>query len=88
MSDDGKLPFSSPASARRRAAFVTAWVLAIVFGSVASAPAAAQVTLQVVATDGLPGFHRADLAGYLAQHMAETRLADWRFEPANGNGLA
>jgi hypothetical protein len=74
--------------ARRLVALAGWWALATAFGPVASAPAAAQVTLQVEATDGLPGFHRADLSRYLAQHMAETRLADWRFEPAEGSGLA
>jgi hypothetical protein len=88
MSDDRKSPAPSPASARRRVALVAWWALAAAFGAFASPRAAAQVTLQVEATDGLPGFHRADLSRYLAQHMAETRLEDWRFEPAQGGGLA
>jgi len=71
-----------------RAALVAALALNVAFMPFASPRAAAQVTLQVEAIDGLPGFHRADLSLYLAQHMAETRLADWRFEPAEGNGLA
>jgi hypothetical protein len=44
--------------------------------------------LQVGAANGLPGFHRADLSRYLAARMAETRLPDWRFEPAADNGSA
>jgi hypothetical protein len=88
MSDDGKSSVSFPAWARRRAALVVWWAFVAAFGPFASGPAAAQVTLQVEATDGLPGFHRADLSRYLAQHMAETGLNDWRFEPAEGNGLA
>jgi|GEM_PF-1626030 len=88
MSDDRKSLLSFHALVRRRVVLVAWWALAIAFGPVALAPAAAQVTLQVEATDGLPGFHRADLSRYLAQHMAETRLADWRFEPTTGNGAA
>ena len=71
-----------------RAALVAALASNVAFMPFASPRAAAQVTLQVEATDGLPGFHRADLSRYLAQHMADTRLADWRFEPAEGDGRA
>jgi hypothetical protein len=39
------------------------------------------MTLQVEASDGLPGFHRADLQRYLALHMAEARLGEWLFVP-------
>lgn len=49
--------------------------------------AAASITLKVEASDGLPGFNRADLSLYLASHMAEARFADWRFEAAK-NGPA
>jgi hypothetical protein len=48
--------------------------------------ATASVTLKVEAADTLPGFHLADLSRYLALHMAEARLADWRFEPAADKG--
>ena len=54
----------------------------------ASAIAAAATTLQVEASTGLPGFHRDDLQRYLALHMAEARLGEWRFEPAADNGSA
>ena len=47
----------------------------------APAVAAAPLTLQVEASDTLPGFHIGDLPRYLALHMAEARLEDWRFEP-------
>jgi hypothetical protein len=43
--------------------------------------AAAPLTLQVEVSDTLPGFHIGDLPRYLALHMAEARLEDWRFEP-------
>src|SRR3954452_19999047 len=52
----------------------------------APAVAAAQLTLQVETSDVLPGFHLGDLPRYLALHMAEARLADWRFEPAADKG--
>jgi hypothetical protein len=50
------------------------------------AVAAAPLTLQVEAADTLPGFHLGDLPRYLALHMADARLADWRFEPAADKG--
>jgi hypothetical protein len=42
----------------------------------APAVAAAPLTLQVEASDTLPGFHLGDLPRYLALHMAEARLSD------------
>jgi len=63
-------------------AFVTALAL------FASAPAAAQATLEVQATRGLPGLHHSALARFVAVHMAEAGLADWRFEAATGDGVA
>jgi len=48
----------------------------------ASAVPAAAMTLEVEASTTPPGFHRGDLLRYLVRHMAETKLADWRFEPA------
>ena len=71
-----------------RAAWVARLVLAATIVPFASALAAAATTLQVEAANGLPGFHRADLSRYLAVHMAETRLPDWRFEPAEGDSSA
>ena len=55
-----------------------ALVAALVPGTSA---AAAQTTLQVEASSGLPGFHRGELQRYLVLHMAEAGLGDWRFEP-------
>jgi hypothetical protein len=72
----------------RRAALVAQLVLAVTLFPVAPAPAASPLTLQVEATDTLPGFHLGDLPRYLALHMAEARLADWRFEPAADRGSA
>jgi hypothetical protein len=78
----------SPHLRFRRAAWVARSVLAAVLVPFASAVAAAAMMLQVEAANGLPGFHRADLSRYLAARMAETRLPDWRFEPAADNGSA
>src|SRR6516164_3534688 len=50
--------------------------------------AAAAMTLEVEASNGLPGFHRDELQRYLALHMAEKGLGEWRFEPAAENGSA
>lgn len=71
-----------------RAAWVARLVLAVTIMPFASVIASAAMTLQVEATDGLPGFHRADLQRYLALHMAEAGLGEWRFEPAADNGVA
>jgi hypothetical protein len=54
----------------------------------APAPAAAQVTLQVETSHGLPGLHHSALSRFLAAHMVEAGLAGWRFESAAGNGVA
>jgi len=50
--------------------------------------AAAAMTLEVEASNGLPGFHRDELQRYLALHMAEEGLGEWRFEPATVGGTA
>ena len=55
--------------------------LVVTFGSFSSSCVAAPITLKVEASDGLPGFNRADLSRYLALHMGGARLADWHFEP-------
>jgi hypothetical protein len=57
-------------------------VLAAALVPIASVVPAAAMTLQVEASDGLPGFHRVDLQRYLALHMAEAGLGEWLFEPA------
>jgi len=71
-----------------RAALVAQWALAAALSLFAPANAAAPLILQVVTSDTLPGFHVGDLPRYLALHMAEARLADWRFEPAADKGSA
>lgn len=43
------------------------------------------ITLKVEAVTGLPGLNHSDLCRFLAAHMADARLADWRFEPADGD---
>ena len=68
---------------------VAGWVLAAALGPFASASAAAQVLLQVDAFHGLPGLHHSALSRFIAAHMTEVRLADWRFQPAAaGNPIA
>jgi hypothetical protein len=88
MSDDRKAAVFPPASAWRRVAVVGWLALVAAFGPFATAPAAASSTLEVEASNVLPGFHRGDLPRYLAQHMAEARLSDWHFEPGAGNTRA
>jgi len=53
-----------------------------------SSIAAAAMTLEVEASNGLPGFHPSELQRYLALHMAEAGLGEWRFEPATAGGTA
>ena len=72
----------------RSAALVAQWALAAALSLFAPAHAAAPLMLQVATSDTLPGFHLGDLPRYLARHMAEARLADWRFEPAADKGAA
>ena len=72
----------------RRAALSVQLALAAAFWAFAPAIAAGPLTLQVEATDTLPGFHRGALPRYLVAHMAEARLVDWRFEPSPENGSA
>jgi hypothetical protein len=62
--------------------------LSVTLSPFVPAVTAAPLTLRVEATDTLPGFHLGDLPRYLALHMAEPRLADWRFEPSADSGLA
>jgi hypothetical protein len=68
-----------------RAAWVARLVLVVTLIPFASAIAAAATALQVEAATGLPGFHRDDLQRYLAVHMAEAGLDEWRFEPVAGS---
>lgn len=48
----------------------------------ASGNAAAPITLRVEALLGLPGLNHSALSRFLAAHMADVALANWRFEPA------
>jgi hypothetical protein len=71
-----------------RLALIVWWALAASLMPQAAAPAIASTALKVEASDGLPGFHRNDLPSYLAAHMAEVGLADWRFEPTADDSSA
>ena len=75
---------SSRRASLHRAALFVQLPLATIVPAVAAAP----LTLQVEVSDTLPGFHIGALPRYLALHMAEARLADWRFKPAADNGSA
>lgn len=55
---------------------------------IASVRAEAPITLKVDAIHGLPGLHHSALRRFLAAHMADTGLADWRFEPAEGDNAS
>jgi len=73
--------------------FYPAVLLARLAAAIATIPfgssiAAAATTLEVAASNGLPGFHRAELQRYLALHMSQTGLGEWRFEPATSSGVA
>jgi len=71
-----------------RAAVVAQLVLAATLMPFTPAIAASPLTLQVETSDTLPGFHLRDMPRYLALHMAEVGLADWRFEPSADKGSA
>jgi hypothetical protein len=71
----------------RYAALVALFALASPWQQESTA-AAAQPTLQVTAFHGLLGLHHSALSRFLAAHMADAGLADWRFEPATGSGSA
>jgi hypothetical protein len=72
----------------RRVTLVVQSALAVTLFLLASADAAAPLTLQVETSDTLPGFHIGDLPRYLARQMTEAQLRDWRFEPSVDKGLA
>jgi hypothetical protein len=55
---------------------------------IASVKAEAPITLKVEAFHGLPGLHHSALCRFLAAQMTDARLADWRFEPGEGDGAA
>ena len=61
-------------------ALVAGLILVAIIAPFAATDAAEPITLKVEAARGLPGFHHSALSRFLAAHMAEARLADWRFE--------
>jgi hypothetical protein len=65
-----------------RAALVAMLSLPALAWPFASGNAAAPITLKVEAFHGLPGLHHSALSRFVAAHMADAGLADWRFEPA------
>jgi len=85
MTGSGKLPHLVRL---RRVAWVARLILSATLVPFASAIAAAAITLQVETATGLPGFQRDDLQRYLALHMTEAGLGEWRFEPAADSGPA
>jgi hypothetical protein len=72
----------------RRVVIVTGLALTAMLGPLAPARAEAPVTLKVEAFHGLPGLHHSALSRFLAAHMADAGLSDWRFEPAQGDNAA
>jgi hypothetical protein len=84
MSDERK----PPGLTLPRRALLAWWALAPALWPFAIASAAVPVRLQVVASHGLLGLHHSAVCRYLAAQMARVGLADWRFEPAAGKGLA
>ncbi|MBV8091605.1 MAG: hypothetical protein JO139_18940 [Alphaproteobacteria bacterium] len=70
------------------AALLAALNLAGLVPPIASVSAEAAITLKVVAFHGLPGLHHSALSRFLAAHMADAGLADWRFEPADGDNAS
>ena len=46
------------------------------------------ITVQGEAVRGLPGLHHSVLSRFLAAHMADAGLPDWRFQPVNGDSEA
>jgi hypothetical protein len=82
VTNDGKsLAAPLPSPNRRGLAWVALWAFVVTLLPLGLAVSAA-TTLKVTAVDTLPGFHLGDLPRYLALHMADAHLADWRFEPA------
>ena len=82
--DEGRCP--SPLASGRRLLLVLGFVLPAILTPCTSIFARPLTTLDVEAYGAPPGFLNADLPRYLAQQMAEARLADWRFEPISGHG--
>lgn len=70
------------------AALVGPFILVATITAFAPGYAAEPITLKVEATRGLPGLHHSELSRFLAAHMAEVGLADWRVVPAAGDASA
>jgi hypothetical protein len=68
-----------------RAALVPVLALVALVWPFASVNAAEPITLKVAALHGLPGLHHSTLSRFLAAHMADAGLANWRFEPAEAD---
>ena len=70
----------------RRLALVATSALPTILTPFTALFAASLTMLNVETSGALPGFNSADLPRYIAQQMAEARLADWRFKPMAGGG--
>jgi len=77
----------APILAQRRLVLAAASLL-VCWLTLAVSASAASIILEVGAANAPPGFNKADLPRYLALHMTEAGLTEWRFEPATGEGLA
>ena len=71
-----------------RAAFVATLAPLACVWPFASVSGATPITLKVEALAGLPGLHQSALSRFAATHMTDAGLADWRFEPAEGDSAA
>lgn len=71
-----------------RAALVSGLALGAVIWPIVSVSAQAPTTLQVEAVHGLPGLNHSALSRFLAAHMADAGLPDWRFQPAKADSEA
>ena len=69
-------------------ALVLSLILIATIPPFASINAAEPITLKIEATSGLLGVHHSALSRYLAVHMSDAKLADWRFEAAEGDVAA
>ena len=68
-----------------RAAPVAMLALVALVWPFASGDAGPPITLKVEAVHGLPGLNHSALSRFLAAHMADAGLTDWRFEPVEGD---
>src|ERR1700719_1249277 len=67
---------------------VAGLILVAIIAPFAATDAAEPITLKVEAIRGLPGLHHSALSRFLAAHMAEVGIADWRFAPTAGDASA